>query len=105
MQKSLSTRNIWGFILSKGLSIMYSLRRLASICSFSMINIMLNEKDPSGMYSKTGRILYEKLHILRKKDEILNPEVKKHNVLSTAAEMDELVRIVKAGKTFPGQNT
>ena len=32
---------------------------------------MLNAKDVSGMYSKTGRVLYEKMHILRRKDEIL----------------------------------
>jgi GMP synthase PP-ATPase subunit len=55
---------------------------------------MLNDKDPSGMYSKTGKVLYEKMHILRKKDEILHPEIRKHNVVSTANEMDELVTIL-----------
>ena len=52
---------------------------------------MLNQKDASGMYSKTGRVLYEKMHILRKKDEILNPESRRKNLPGMASEMDELV--------------
>jgi hypothetical protein len=53
---------------------------------------MLNDKDPSGMYSKIGRVLYEKMHILRKKDEILNPEQKKRPKAAHLNEMDDLVR-------------
>ena len=52
---------------------------------------MLNAKDVSGMYSKTGRVLYEKMHILRRKDEILNPQASHKLLRSADQEMDELV--------------
>jgi hypothetical protein len=53
---------------------------------------MLNDKDVSGMYSKIGRVLYEKMHILRKKEEILYPERKKRPTPAHLNEMDDLVR-------------
>lgn len=58
---------------------------------------MLNTKDFSGMYSKTGRVLYEKMHILRKKDEILNPQASKKLLRTSDQEMDELVPAADAG--------
>lgn len=61
---------------------------------------MLNEKDVSGMYSKTGRALYEKLHILRKKDEILEAGTKRRKLLNPASEMDDLVQLDNSGTTL-----
>lgn len=66
---------------------------------------MLNEKDVSGMYSKTGRALYEKLHILRKKDEILDPSPKRRLNLNPTAEMDDLVELPYSGTTLQRENT
>lgn len=53
--------------------------------------MMLNSKDVSGMYSKTGKGLYEKMHILRKKDEILNPDNYKKVLKREGHEMDKIV--------------
>lgn len=43
------------------------------------------------MFSKTGRISYERLHVLQRKDDILNPQEKKRYLSAATTEMDDLV--------------
>ncbi len=55
------------------------------------MHTILNVKDPSGMYSKTGRSTFEAFKALREKNHLGDPEHRKQRALKMLDELEVLV--------------
>lgn len=53
--------------------------------------LLENKRDVSGMFSKAGRISYERHHVFQRKKQIMNPDDEKKKVIPYVNVVEQLV--------------